>query len=107
MGLDMTVTHTRTGESREMSWLRNPYGLERWTSNNYTYAMEREPPEEQSLWFVLNTWNYDKAEQINKPLFLEVVKRYSKVIMQLEQAYFWFDEAGFKQFIKPHLLYAL
>jgi hypothetical protein len=103
MGLDITVTNTHTGASMDMNWLRNPYGLCTWAENNYTYFTEREPPEEKSLWYVINHWNYDTSEQVDKQLFLDVVGKYGNVITKLDYAYFWFDEAGFKQFITPCL----
>ena len=103
MSLDIDVKNTRTGKSMEMNWLRNPFGLCTWAENNYSYAMERDVPEEKSLWYVINHWNYDKSEQVDKPLFLEVVKRYGDVIMMLDKGYFWFNEPNFNQFIQPHL----
>jgi len=103
MSLDIGVSNARTGESMDMNWLRNPYGLCQWAEDNFAYAMEREPVEEKSLWYVINHWNYDKSEQVDKPLFLEVVKRFGDVIMMLDRAYFWFTEKSFEQFIQPYL----
>ena len=103
MSLDIYVTNTRTDEKMDMNWLRNPFGLCSWAENNYTYFTEREPPEDKSLWYVINHWNYDKSVQVDKPLFLEVVKRYGSIIMRLDRGYFWFNEGGFRQFIQPHL----
>ena len=100
MSLDIYVTNTRTDEKMDMNWLRNPFGLCSWAENNYTYFTEREPPEDKSLWYVINHWNYDKSVQVDKPLFLEVVKRYGNIIMKLDRGYFWFNEGGFKQFIQ-------
>jgi hypothetical protein len=102
MSLDITVTNTRTGASMDMNWLRNPYGLCTWAENNYTYFTEREPPEEKRLWYVINHWNYDTSEQVDKLLFLNVVKRYGDVIMKIEKGYFWFSESSYVQFINPH-----
>jgi hypothetical protein len=101
MGLHIYVTNTRTKESREMNCLRNPFGLCSWAEQNYAYCMEREPPEEQSLWYVINHWCYATSEQVDKSLFLEVVKEHGRVLLQLDSAYFWFTESTFTQFIHP------
>ena len=101
MSLDISVMSKHTGESMDMNWLRNPFGLCPWAEANYNYATERQPPEEQSLWYVINHWNYDTSDQVDKPLFLEVVKRYGVVLHQLERGYFFFTETGLEQFVWP------
>ena len=101
MGLDIDVTNPETGESIDMNWLRNPYGLERWARANYLYVKKEEPTPD--LWDVCNEWAYDKAEQVDRPVFLQIVKRYGDVIMNLEHGYFWFDVSAYIQFIEPHL----
>jgi len=105
MGLDISVYNPETGESLEMNWLRNPYGLCNWAEANYNYRTESRPDDEseQRLWYVINHWNYDKAEYIDRLLFLEVVKRYGRVLMELSQGYFFFTESALKQFVLPHL----
>ncbi len=102
MSLDIDVRNTRTDESMDMNWLRNPYGLEYWARTNYLYVTKEEQPEEKSLWYVINNWNYDKSEQVDKSLFLEVVKQHGDIILSLERGYFWFTESAFRQFVQPH-----
>jgi len=104
MSLDIDVHNTRTDERMEMSWLRNPYGLCTWAEANYLYTTKSIPfPDEKSLWYVINHWCYDTSEQVDKPLFLEVVKRYAEVILKLEKGYFWFDVSSFMSFVLPHM----
>ncbi len=101
MSLDISVTNKRTDESMDMNWLRNPFGLCNWAEANFNYATESEPAYEQSLHYAINHWNYDKADQVDKPFFLEVVKRYGIVLHQLERGYFFFTEKGLEQFVWP------
>lgn len=101
MSLDITVHNPETDETKEMNWLRNPYGLERWARANYLYIKKEEPSPD--LWDVCNQWNYDKSDQVDRPVFLQVVKQYGEVIMNLEKGYFWFDEGAQRQFLEPHM----
>ena|SRR5579872_3619649 len=100
MSLDISVSNATTEQAVELNWLRNPFGLERWARANYLYVKKEEP--KPDLWGVINQWNYDKAEQVDKPVFLEVVKRYGEVILHLEKGYFWFDITAYLDFIRPH-----
>lgn len=105
MSLDIYVTNMRTGEQRSMNWLRNPYGLCNWAEANYDYRTERKTNEESSdsLWYAINHWCYDTSEQVDKALFLAVVKRYGQVLLHdLPQGYFFFNERALDQFVKPH-----
>lgn len=106
MSLDIDVRNPKTGVSLEMNWLRNPYGLCSWAEDNYNYQTESSPDDEseQRLWHVINHWNYDKSDQVDKELFYSVVMRYGNVILNdLKQGYFFFTEQALKQFIFPHL----
>lgn len=102
MGLDISVGYP-DGPSREMNWLRNPFGLCNWAEANYNYVTKQEPPEEQRLWYVINHWNYSKSVDVDRKLFLDVVKRYGEVILSLTKGYYWFDVSGYIQFVEPHL----
>lgn len=105
MSLDISVTDPETGETREMNWLRNPYGLCSWAEDNYNYITKEEPPVEQRLWYVINHWNYDKSGQVDRLLFLEVVQKYEAVVGHLTHGFFWFDVGAYIQFIEPYLDY--
>ena len=86
----------------EMNWLRNPFGLRDWAEDNYriaTGAGEREI----DLYHVINHWNYDRAEQVDRPLFKRVVDEYGAVLSGLDRGYFVFDLSGYIQFVEPHL----
>lgn len=104
MSLDIYVNNPKTGASMDMNWLRNPYGLCSWAESNYDYQTESQTPEQKSLWWVINHWNYDKSEQVDRKLFLNVVNRYGNVLINdLKQGHFFFTEQELKQFIFPHL----
>lgn len=106
MSLDIYVTNSKTGESRDMNWRRNPYGLCNWSEANYNFRTESKPDDEseQRLWHVINNWNYDESDQVDRRLFLEVVQRYGRVLINdLQQGYFFFSERALEQFVMPHL----
>lgn len=106
MSLDIYVSNEETGESLDMNWLRNPYGLCQWAEDNYNFQTESKPDDEseQRLWHVINHWNYGKSEQVDKELFYSVVMRYGQVLVNdLKQGYFFFPERTLDQFITPHL----
>jgi hypothetical protein len=104
MSLDISVSNPATGEEMEMNWLRNPFGLCSWAEDTLLYEAKLEAvPEEQSLWFVINHWSYDKSANVNKPLFLQVVQRYGGVILSVEKGYFWFPLDRFPDNLAYHL----
>ncbi len=43
MSLDISVTSKHTGESMDMNWLRNPFGLCPWAEANYIYVTKSIP----------------------------------------------------------------
>lgn len=106
MSLDISVYNPETGETIDMNWLRNPYGLCNWAEANYNYKTESRPDDEseQRLWHVVNNWAYDTSDQVDRKLFLDVVRRYGQVLLHdLNQGYFFFTEKGLEQFVLPHL----
>lgn len=106
MSLDISIRHRETGDSRDMNWLRNPFGLEHWAEANYRYATRKEAASALptgSLWHVINDHAYDDSERVERSLFLTVVKTYVDVLNDLERGYFWFDVSGYKQFVQPHV----
>jgi hypothetical protein len=105
MSLDISTHNEETGRSKDLNWLRNPYGLERWARANYIYARKEEEPD-PGLWDVCNCWNYDKSEEVDRALFARVIKHYGETILALKFAYFWFNKNNYVHFIEPykHLL---
>ena len=106
MGLSIHVSNEETGENLSMNWLRNPYGLCNWAEENYNFQTESKPDDEseQRLWYVVNHWSYGQSSQVDKALFLSVVKRYGDVLLNdLKQGYFFFPERSLEQFVNPHL----
>ena len=95
MSLDLSVTVD--GETREMNWLRNPFGLCDWAEDNV------KPGTRQSLYYVCNHWSYNKSQRVNKKLFLDVVLAYSEAIKVLEKGYFVFDLPSYRQFVEPNI----
>lgn len=105
MSLDISVTNKRTGDYLEMNWLRNPFGLCQWAEDNYLYVHKLERvPEEESLWYVINHWNYDKAVQVDRRLMLSTVQRYGECLTEMERGFFWFDLARFPQNLSTHIV---
>jgi len=100
MSLNISLYDSEQG-LMSMNWNRNPFGLCTWAETNYNYRTESVLPDDQNLWYVVNHWNYDKSKDVDRQLFLEVVLRYALVLAELEQGYFFFTEAGLKQFIWP------
>lgn len=100
MSLDISVYypegHPKSDISLSINWLRNPFGLERWAQDN------TELKSEPNLYEVCNKWNYEKAINIDRPLFKQVVDRYWEAIQKLELGYFFFDLPSFIQFVAPH-----
>jgi hypothetical protein len=124
MSLDIHL-ETAKGESHRMNWLRNPYGLCQWIEDNAKLpakildvlverakAHDEVASEEEKypktahpaslLWFVINRWCYDKAPQIDRQLFLDVVKAYSSEVEKLERGYYFFDFGAYRQFVEPY-----
>jgi hypothetical protein len=95
MSLDISLYNRKTGEDIiEMNWLRNPFGLERWASDNANLEMKKD------LWYVCNHWNYKKASRVNRGLFKSVVDKYWEVISNLTEGFFCFDLPAYRQFVE-------
>jgi hypothetical protein len=97
MSLDISITHKKSGDSMDMNWLRNPFGLCNWAEANV------HPKTKKDLWYVINHWNYEKSRRINRKLFKEVVDAYWAEIQKLEKGYFYFDLGSYMSFVQPHL----
>lgn len=107
MSLDIWIRNEATGQELDMNWLRNPFGLCNWAEDTYLYETKQESvSEEQSLWYVINHWSYGYSEQVDKPLFLEVVQKYGEVILNAKKGFFWFPLDKFPDnlsyHVKPH-----
>lgn len=107
MSLDIWIRNEVTGQDLDMNWLRNPFGLCNWAEDTYLYETKYESvPEEQSLYYVVNGWSYDESGKVDKPLFLEIVQRYGKVILNVNKGFFWFHRDKFPDnlsyHVKPH-----
>jgi hypothetical protein len=104
MSLDISVNNPVTGESMELNWLRNPFGLCAWAEDTLLYETKTEAaPEGQSLYYAINHWNYDKSSGVDKPLFRQVVQRYGEVILNVEKGYFWFPLDRFPDNLSCHI----
>lgn len=104
MSLSMNVYNPRTKEYLEISWLRNPYGLCRWAQDNYLFAAETSPADECSLDYVCNTWSYKQSAFVDRKRFLDVVRNYARVLLDLDRGFFFFSEEEVKVFLEPHTL---
>jgi hypothetical protein len=125
MSLDIHLETSDGRRSYAMNWLRNPYGLCQWIEDNARLPEdvrdalvlraqahdEKESEEEKYpktvhpaslLWFVINRWCYDKAPQIDRKLFLDVVKAYAAEVEKLDQGYYFFGFGAYRQFVEPH-----
>lgn len=86
-------------EIMAMNWLRNPFGLERWASDNVPLQLKKD------LWYVCNHWNYEKSNRINRQLFLDVVMQYWAGIKKLKEGYFFFSLPSYRQFVEGKTQY--
>lgn len=100
MGLDL---HLYDGEEEVawINWSRNPFGLERWAEANV--ALAGGAGTSLTLWEVTNTWAYDRAFEVDRPLFQAVVLAYQEKLVALPDSYFFFDLPSYRQFVEPHL----
>lgn len=103
MSLDISIHNKRTGDQMEMNWLRNPFGLCNWAEANYAHITGTEPKRRDTLWYVINNWNYKKSPRVNRKKFKQVVDRYWRVIKKLEEGYFFLDVASFMSFVLPNM----
>ena len=97
MSLDISLTY-KDEEIMEMNWLRNPFGLCNWAED---VIKEKGLKTKKSLWHVINHWNYEKSEKVNRKLFLEIVEEYNKIIQELEEGHFYFNVFSLCQFVMP------
>ncbi len=102
MSLDISIINKKTGESREMNWLRNPFGLCNWAEANFNFTIKDEPKEKDSLWYVINHWNYKKSSRINRVKFKQTILWYWNVLEDLKKGYFFLDALGVMDYIMPH-----
>lgn len=98
MSLDISLSKNEE-EVISMNWLRNPFGLERWASDNTNLNFKKD------LWYVCNHWNYDKSSRVNRQMFQEVVLQYWEVVKELKDGYFYFDLPAYQQFVEPNKKY--
>lgn len=90
-------------EVMSMNWLRNPFGLCNWAEDNVCeIGLSKGINVKHSLWHVINTWSYNKSENIDRRAFLNIVKAYWYIIKEIKQGYFFFTLSSYRQFIKPH-----
>lgn len=85
-------------EVLSMNWLRNPYGLCNWAEDNFEMAKGKRG----DLYDVCNQWAYGKSKKVDRKLFKRVVMRYSKFVKSLDEGYFLFDLACYRQFVQPN-----
>lgn len=97
-----TEFDTLGAEVVSMNWLRNPYGLCNWAEDNFE-ALGMKVAKNESLWYVINHWNYEKAPKVNRVLFKSVVDQYWRVIQKIDKGYFFFDINAYMQFVEPHV----
>lgn len=98
MSLDISLRNREdSGDTIDMNWLRNPFGLCQWTEDNVKVKL----PKGKTLYYVLNHWNYKKSNKVNRKLFLKVVMTYWEEIQKLEKGYWFFSLPGYMQFIEP------
>ena len=94
MSIDL---HLYDGEEEiiSLNWLRNPFGLCNWAEDNVGDNLR--------LHYVCNEWTYGKSDQVNRPLFKQVVEEYWARIQKLDAGYFFFDLSSYRQFVEPHI----
>lgn len=103
-----------------MNWLRNPFGLCNWAQDNVSHVLGTEFDKsfylgdfphlkdlesgktESNLHYVINHWNYDKSDEVDRKLFKDVVDEYWKIIEKFERGYFFFDLSSYVQFVEPN-----
>ena len=102
--MSLEISLRKKGEGgviMSLNWLRNPFGLEQWAeSNTEIENTEIENTEHERLRYVCNHWNYDKAKEIDKKLFKEVVDKYWAIIREVEVGRFVFDLPEYRQFVE-------
>lgn len=120
MSLDISL-EGKGGRFHSMNWLRNPFGLCQWAEDNIELPAEVEASllerakkhDEQGdypkkaekgslLWFVCNRWCYERGGDIDRRLFLDVVKAYASGVEKLERGYYFFTFGAYRQFIEPY-----
>lgn len=100
MSLNITLTNNKQKEElASINWLRNPFGLCNWAEDN----VKPTDLKEKDLYYVVNHWNYEKSDQINRALFKKVVYDYWYEIRKLERGYFFFTLQTYIQFVEPNL----
>lgn len=102
MSLDIAIGNAATGDTRDLNWLRNPFGLCQWAEDNYEYRTKQRPPEQEQLYYVCNHWAYDRSGEVDRPLFKRVVESYWEVLSGLERGYYFFGAGSLIQFVVPH-----
>lgn len=104
MSLDISLISKATGETvADMNWLRNPFGLMGWATDNAHHVWGNPPRKTESLWYVVNHWNYDKSPRINRAKFKQVVDKYAETLNSLEVSYLFFDLPAYRSFIEGKL----
>lgn len=98
MGLDIYLYDADDKEVMSMNWLRNPFGLCRWAEDNIELDCL---PSDTTLWYVCNHWSYSNGNNIDRKLFLDVVKAYKEAIDKLTTSYFYFNVSSYQQFVEP------
>ena len=101
MSLKISVRNPETDETIDMNWLRNQYGLCNWAEDTYAYTTKQTVPENQTLWYAINHWNYAKSPEVDRQVFLDTVNKYGRVLLTLDKAYYWFDVSAYIQFVQP------
>jgi hypothetical protein len=76
---------------REMTWLRNPFGLPMWIKANTGVDVNR----------VINDHAYDKSGNVDRVEFLRLVKLANEKVRALESGFFLFDLNSAQQFGVP------
>jgi hypothetical protein len=94
MSLDIAL-YNGDEEIISMNWFRNPFGLCQWAEDNVG--------DDDLLWHVCNDWAGCNAPQVNRKLFQDAVHSYYRRLNQNLDFYFFFNQAQYKQFIKPYL----
>lgn len=103
MSLDIALYDSEGNVITEMNWLRNPFGLCQWAEDNAHYLWQAEPATNDQLWFVCNTWNYAKSEEVDRAHFKSVVDRYWDTLKGLEVTYYFFNLPAYRQFVESKI----
>ena len=105
MGLDMELRYD--GELiAEINWLRNPFGLINWATDNVMDNMTdvaRPEKTKYTLYEVCNNWTYDNSKNVDREEFLKTVLAYGKSVEAMSEGYFFFDLTGYRNFVQPNL----